>query len=701
MSRRMAVTRFAACASALLLSAGVVRAQQFPSHPPLNPAPTALTLPSIYHTTLANGLEVVTVEDHRASLVSIALAVPAGTAEDPPGKEGTAQLAATLLTKGTSNRSADSIAAEIEGIGGTLSSTVGSDFFSVNATVLAEGLTQTTRLIGDMVLRATYPANELALARARERSAVAYRRAQPAARAHDAMAARVYDDHPYGRQESGRSVGAITRDDVVAWARTHLAPRGALLVFAGDVTPARARALAEEALGSWSGLAARTQTRPPPQRPTRILLIDRPGDDHATIAIGNLAIPASDPAFDAATLAVTLLGGGPDSRLFHRLRQASAWAYDVRARLAPALDVGTFETDLDAPARVADSAIDVVLSEMRRMRSDDVSDSDLARTKREMTQSFPLEIETAQDVASHISTAEELGLGKQYVETYLARIRALDAAQVHAAAQRILQPDSAQIVVVGDAATLYTGLRALAPVDIVNVDGESMTPAYVLARGRSAVDTSVLHAYADSLRIVGTHGRVVGTVHWSLARTDSGFVYRRRDSITPSHVERRTTALLATGTFDLLAAERSDSFPGGSQQTRLEVSRGSLHGVEVRASPRGTDTVTVDTAFAPGTVMVSLLDAYLPALPLSPGARLSLTMFDASDRSTSQATVAVSNATRVTVPAGTFEAYPVQVTGAASETTYYVTTVAPRRIVAADVPGQGFRLELVGSSEWP
>lgn len=697
MNSRAAQMAGIACAAALAGRAPAAVAQHFPARPPIDSVVPALTLPPIYQTTLANGLTVITVEDHRVPLVSLALAVPAGRAADPPGKAGTAQLAATLLTKGTPTRSADSIAAEIESVGGTLSAAVGRDFFTLHATVLSDGLDAATDLIGALVLRATYPTGELELARARERSAVAFRRSQPAQLAQQAFTARVYGAHPYGREESDSSLRAITRDDVVAWARIHLAPQGALLVFAGDITADHARAVAQRALGPWSGLAARSEVAVGPRSATRILLIDRPSSAQATILLGNVAIRAADPGFDAATVAVALLGGGPDSRLFRALRTRNAWAYDVAASLVPSLDAGTLEIRLSVPDRVADSAIALTLAEMGRMRSDVVPDSDLIRTTRHMTQAFPLDVETAQDVASHISTAEELGLGAQYVENYVSRIRSLDAAQVRDAARRVMHPDSTEIVVVGNGAALYERLKPLAPVDVVDVDGRPMTAAYLLARDRAIVDTSQLVPHSDSLRIVDARGRVVGAVRQSLTRTDSGFVYVRRETIVPSGVARSTRALLTTGTFHLRVVQLRDSFPGGAQQYDLEVSRGVIRGNAVLRSSRGADTVRVDTAFAPGTVLDALLGAYMPRLPLNVGAQRSLTTFDVSTHSTAPAEVRVSDVKTVTVPAGTFEAYPVEVVRGSTHTTYFVTTVSPRRIVAVDVPDQGLRFELVAS----
>src|SRR5439155_932025 len=94
--------------------------------------------PPFKEATLANGLQLVLIEHHEQPVVSATLSFRAGGIYDPAGKEGLSDLAAELLSKGTDSRSAEQIAATIEGVGGTLSASSGDDFLTISADALSD-----------------------------------------------------------------------------------------------------------------------------------------------------------------------------------------------------------------------------------------------------------------------------------------------------------------------------------------------------------------------------------------------------------------------------------------------------------------------------------------------------------------------------------------------------------------------------------
>ena len=126
-----------------------------------------MQLPPFDEATLSSGLQIVVVENHRLPLVSISLTMLGGASHDPAGKEGLASLTSDLLLRGTTTRSADDIAAEIESVGASLNTGAGSDFFTLSTTVLKEHLDLAFDLIGDVLLRTTFPEEEVDLTRTR------------------------------------------------------------------------------------------------------------------------------------------------------------------------------------------------------------------------------------------------------------------------------------------------------------------------------------------------------------------------------------------------------------------------------------------------------------------------------------------------------------------------------------------------------
>src|SRR5436309_12251744 len=315
-----------AVAALLLLSVSpTVRlaAQAFPVTPPKPTPLTPVRFPPFKEATLANGLQLVVIEHHEQPVVSATLSFRAGGIYDPAGKEGLSDLAAELLSKGTDSRSAEQIAATIEGVGGTLSASSGDDFLTISADALSDQAELVFDLLGDVTLHATFPESELELARTRALSALALQLSQPSAVAQRFFGREIYGRNPYGRSARRESHRAVTRDDVAQFARQRLRPAGALLVVAGDVTDARVQELVAKAFEGWRGAPASSPPLPAPATrvATDILLVHRPGSAQANIALGNTTILPTDPGYYPGRVATQVLGGGADSRLFLILRE--------------------------------------------------------------------------------------------------------------------------------------------------------------------------------------------------------------------------------------------------------------------------------------------------------------------------------------------------------------------------------------------
>src|SRR5207249_6380237 len=126
------------------------------------------------------------------------------------------------LTKGTASRSAEQLAATIEGVGGSLSASASEDFLTVSADALSDQLALAFDLLGDVTQHAAFPESELALARTRALSALALSLSQPASVAARIFGKEIYGPNPYGRSATRESYNAVTRDDVTRFAADRL-----------------------------------------------------------------------------------------------------------------------------------------------------------------------------------------------------------------------------------------------------------------------------------------------------------------------------------------------------------------------------------------------------------------------------------------------------------------------------------------------
>jgi zinc protease len=682
-------------AAALLLAAPAALHAQHPATPPAPGPLRPAEFPPFRQETLPNGLRLVLIERHDAPLVSLSLAVPGGTAADPAGKEGLAQLTAELLARGAGGRTAEQIAAAAEAVGGSVAAGAGTDHLSVEADFLAADAPLAFELVADMAARPALPAAELEIARGALVSQLQVVQGTPAFLAQKHLAARLYGGHPYARLLSPQSVRGITRDDVAAFAAARLRPRGALLIVAGDLDWARARALAERAFGGWTGAPAPLPSAPAPAARAggpEILLVHRPGSVQSNILAGNLTAGPTDDRRAAATVAVHVLGGGMTGRLFTILREQRGWTYGSYASLSRPLGTGTFQANAEVRTEVTDSAVAELLAQLRRLRDEPVDEAELARTRDALVGGFPLGIVTVRQVAAQVRTGRLLGLPDDDLRTRRTALAAVRPADAQAAARAYVRPEEMTVVVVGDAPRVYEGLRRIAPVRIVDADGRPMTAEDLLPKqAGTRMDPAALVPFADSAAVL-LGGNPAGYVRTSLERTADGFRFTEATDIG-GVFRQRTEVLLAADGSPRSVTQRG-SAQGQETRTELAYAGGRVTGTAVTPSAEGPKTAAVDAAVPAEVLDENLLPVVLRTLPLAPGSEHTVTVFSSSANAVGTRTFRVTGTERVTVPAGSFDVLRVESAGGPAPATYYLTADAPRRLVRLDALGGQLQMVL-------
>lgn len=695
-ARRVVPSAALALASCLTLGAAASPAgAQFPTRPPA-PAPVKpAVFPPFQEVVLPNGVRMVLVRSAKQPVLSLSLSVPAGSAHDPAKHEGLASMMATLLTKGAGGRSAEEIAEAIESVGGSIGASAGPDFLTVGVGALASDAPLAFELLGDVVVRPTFPQAELELARTQTLSGLQLELSQPASIAERTFARALYGAHPYARRAVPASVQAITREDLTRFHASHVRPQGALLVVAGDITLERARELATKAFASWKGAAPAPVafTAPPPGARTEILLVHRPGSVQSNILVGNLTNRPGAATWYGAEVVNKVLGGGPDARLFMTLREQKGWTYGAYSRLDRPKDVGSFVASTEVRTEVTDSALAELLAQVRRVRTELVPAAELEAAKGSLVGVFPLTIETAEQVANQVSMVRLLGLPSNYLATYRPRVAAVTAAQARAAAQATIRLQGLKVVVVGDASKVRAGLEKIAPVRMVDVEGKPLTVADLTPKAtRLPVDAARLVARRDSFALL-VQGNPFGTMSTALEKTGDGWRYTEKTVLGPLGQTQSEVSFDATLT--MTSAKGSGTLQGQTINTNVAYTNGHATGSATTPAQGGPKTTAVDATIQPGTIDDDMLQALIPAMPWSATSKHDLALFSPDKNTTLAATLSVTGTEQVTVPAGTFEAYKVSLTGTEPPRTMWVTTAAPHRLVKMALAGTPIELVLV------
>jgi zinc protease len=671
----------------LVFPASAVAAQDFPKTPPPPAAIEPARFPPFQEANLSNGVELVVVERKDLPVLSISLSVPAGSYYDPADKSGLADMVAGLLTKGAGDRTANQIAEAIESVGGSISANAGPDFLTVRADALSPNAELAFGLVGDVIARPKFPAEEMELLRKQTLSGLQLERSDPGALASRFFAYGLYGAHPYGVRPTDETVQAITREDLVAYHRARVRPGDALMVVAGNISLADAKRHAERALAGWTGgeADARQAADVPTRDKTELVIVHRPGSVQSNIVVGNTTFLPNDPLWYPASMASRVLGGGADARLFMILREQKSWTYGAYSSLQRRKQIGAFQATAEVRTEVTDSALVELLTQLRLMGTEAVPAQELENARSAAVGSFPLTIETVNQVAGAVSNAKLLGLPDDYLQMYRTRLAAVTAKQLQDAAKEVIRPDAALIVVVGDATKIYEPLKDIAPTRIVDVEGEPLEPSELTVAAESLpLDATKLVARTDSFSVL-VQGNPFGYQTSTLTKTADGFQYVEESQIGPVLSQR--TEITLSGTGEVRKVAQSGKVQGQDMKIDIAVADGHASGSSTTPGPQGMKTVTVDTDVPSGVIDDNGLTALLPALPWSADASWSFPVLSSGEGTVKTYTLKVAGTESVTVPAGTAETYKVEMSGGQQPVTMYITTAAPHQVMKITVAG--------------
>jgi zinc protease len=672
---------------------------QYPTNAPAAAPLRPVRFPAFVTGRLTNGVDLIIVEQHKQPVVTVTLAMQAGANYEPADKVGLAGIVAELLTKGTESRTADQISAQVEGAGGSISAFSDNDFLRVTVSSLAEHLPLAMNVLADVVTHSTFPATELELARTRALSGLRLELSEPSAIAQRIFRQAVYGDHPYGRNDTPATLRAITGEAVQGFYRERVRPTGTLLVIAGDVNPAAVRRLAQQAFASWRGAAAPTPPTAaiPARTTTDILLVHKPGAVQSNILAGFTLIDPRDPAVYPLTLMNKILGGGTDSRLFLILREQKSWTYGAYSRLSRPKGLGTFVANAEVRTPVTDSALAEMMRQLDRMRNEVPADSEITGAKNYLVGSFPLSIQTPEQIANAVAAARLRGLPDDYVPRFRDRLAAVTNNQLATANRRYLTTDKMVIVVVGDGTKILGGLKRLGAVRIVDVEGKPLAESDLAARPTAVPWEKDRLAPSSFAYRVMVQGNAMGQASQAVERaTDGGRqVLRVTSSMSiGSFVQQSDTITMDAASFAPIRVRQAGSQGGQAGSLNLDYEGMHVKGHAHTPQRGGVRDADVDTTLAEGTLDENQMDALLLALPLASGGRWTLGAYSGGEGVVRMLTASVSGEETVTVPAGTFACWKVEVTGGQVPINFYISKAAPYLIAKYELVGPPVAFEL-------
>ena len=415
----------------------------------------------IEHWTTPTGARVYFVASDALPILDVQVDIPAGSAQDPAGKNGVAAITRGLLDAGVeaSGNSPgeealdeERIAGRIVDLGIKFGGGVDSDRSSISLRTLSDpelrngGLTLMRRLLA----APSFP--EAVLAREKTRTIAALQDAEtrPGTVLAKRLATALYGDHPYGRSPSVESVAAITRADIAAFHRSSYSANGAVISMIGDISRADAERIAAD-LAAALPTTAPVPAIPPVAAPAKaeVTRIAHPSAQ-AHIAIGMPAVKRSDPEYYALLVGnYTLGGGGFVSRLMQEVREKRGYAYDVHSYFAPRKLEGPFQIGLQTRREQTDEALKVVHDVLKDYLQKGPSEAQLKAAKQYYIDGLALRIDSNAKLLGYLSSIGFYELPLSYIDDYPNIIGSVTAEQVRAAFASHVKEGQLVTVIVG------------------------------------------------------------------------------------------------------------------------------------------------------------------------------------------------------------------------------------------------------------
>ncbi len=469
---------------------GAIRAVKAEADRMAPPAPGAspeVVAPEIVEATLANGIKVVAAQTGNVPIVTMTVLVPGGSKSDERAKAGVAELAASLADKGTANRSAQEIAAQLESLGASFGATAGSDgsFFSLTAPLA--NFEAAGAILADIVTTANYPEAEFERERKRAIDGLQVSLKDPGGLASFVTRTALYGDAPYGAQPGGTvgSLPAITREDLAEHRANWWHPEATQIIVSGGIDPQMAVNLANQFLGGW------TVDAPAPQpvadaagdaQPARTIVVDMPDAGQAAVYASVRAPERASASYYPLMLANSVLGGGSSGRLFEEIRTKRSLSYGAYSGFASRADASILTASAQTKNETADEVAKIFLDEFARLGNEPLDEELLAKRRLFLTGAYSRSLETSAGFNSIVAGLMQQGIGPEEAALLATRLQGVDPAAASRAAQDFVDPDNTTLVIVGDAKQFLEGLQAFRDnVEVISADDIDLSTAALIA----------------------------------------------------------------------------------------------------------------------------------------------------------------------------------------------------------------------------
>ncbi len=406
---------------------------------------------ALYHkAVLENGLTVVLERHPHVRTVSIGAWVRLGSALETPSTNGISHFIEHMVFKGTERRTPLEIATVLESLGGDLNAFTDRELTCFHATCLNNHVDQALDVLSDLLMRATFPADQLVRERKVLLQELSMVEESPEERISDLFFQTVWKDQPLGRPIIGskKNIQGISRNQLLKFFRQHYRPENMVISAAGDIDFNEFVDKCRKYF-TFTGAPAEKAPKRPVSKYTGKSKSIKSDTEQLHLLLGFEGIGFQDPyRFDALMLSF-FLGGGMSSRLFQEIRENAALAYSVDCDCVPFSQTGLFTFYVGMSPKSLKPCLKILSREIHRLRDQPLTTRELDMVKGQVKGAILLSSDQT-EVRQESLGRNEVIFGRYVtVEEVIAEIDRVSSDRVQALARRIFDPEKEAVVTLG------------------------------------------------------------------------------------------------------------------------------------------------------------------------------------------------------------------------------------------------------------
>jgi predicted Zn-dependent peptidase len=414
-------------------------------------------LRDIRRTTLQNGLLVLTERMPWARSVAMGVWIDCGSRDESPETNGISHFIEHMVFKGTTTRSAQQFAREVDSIGGNLDAFTGKETVCFNIKVLDENVPAALDLLTDLVLHPTFSAEDIAKEQGVILEEIKMDEDNPDYLVHELFTQNFWKGDALGRPILGtaKTVSSFTQQIVLEEYARRFTPPNMVFSAAGNLDHDAFVAQVEAAFISLDASSGAKFARPSaPQAFPHVTLKNKKSLEQAQFCLALPALPVNHPDRFAAHLLNSILGGGMSSRLFQSIREERGLAYSIYSELNPFRDTGSLAVYAGCAPDNAREVLALTLAEFTRLKSEPITDEELQRVKNQSKGNMVLGLESSGSRMSNLAR-QQMYYGRFFsADELVAEIDAVTADDIQRVANQLLQSKDMALTLLGNLGSL-------------------------------------------------------------------------------------------------------------------------------------------------------------------------------------------------------------------------------------------------------